>query len=767
MFSGSVTGWQWVTIPDTYMSRRGQMLLVGISSILIHSFVLSQIQSIPFVKYWHAAELFLQNKLIGERILDFSPLYLYFHVLLVKLKVPQAFLLWIQIFCVAASAALLYQLLCRYVRTTIAVAGIGAFILDRSLMVYTHTSEPEPVVLLWIVAATYLISLQTARAALWGGLCFGMGILTRPNFVPVLLAVPFFYKVNSIDTSWRKKTLLFFVSSLCCLVGLWIRNAAVVGYFSPFVMNPGTALYEGNNPNSWGMSSVYPPVLNQLSDQYARQPDYHHQLYRDFARRITGRDLTLPEVNSYWTSKSIHFLIDHPSRTISLLATKILHFFHAFQWHDLANAYLAEIEIKRTWVLATPFAFVSALALLGMIVLSAQWKRYLIFYAVFFSQFFFMLSIYVSARQRISILFLFILFACGMLESIIAKKKLWLVIPAALLFLPLSLPTDLMREEKHLWDNIRQSNRRLVDAYSLRNQGKLLDAARSSSLALAIAPWFLDSRRPANLPFGENGYEQTALTFSRQDDPALLMDKAVLLIEANKIGDARKILNELYRAGYRLKRDDYQSSELRFYIARCEIKNNQRRQAITTLLEAIQNSPGDPSSLAYLAALTGQNKYKQQLLRYFDDIDAAFFLGKAYLETSNPAAAVQQFRYVTAMLPEFRKGFIYLAAALSESGEYSEAAKHYRRAMSVRADPVFMEKEILKLFGELARQEQSAISYYSYGFVLRQFGHFREALEMQQKAITLGQANQSIQEEIRNLQKVIATIENKAANTAR
>ena len=695
---------------------------------------------------------------MGERILDFSPLYFYFHVLLVKFHASQSILLWIHIVCVAGTAALLYQILCRYFRTGIAVAGIVAFILDRSLMVYTHTAEPEPVVLLLIVSATYFISHPTARNAFWGGLCFGLGILTRPNFVPVLLAVPFFYKLNSEDTNWRKRTLLFLSPAIICLAGLWIRNAAIVGYFSPFVMNPGTALYEGNNPNSWGMSSVYPPVLNQLSERYARQPDYHHQLYRDFARRITDKNLTLPEVNSYWTSKSIHFLIDHPSRTVSLLMAKILHFFHAFQWHDLANAYSAEIQIKRTWLFSTPFALVSALALIGLAAMSSQWKRYLIFYAVFFSQFFFMLSIYVSARQRISILFLFILFACGALEFILAKKKFWLVIPAALLSVPLFMRTDLMREEEHLWENIRQSNRRLADAYRLRDQGKLLEAANSSALSLALAPWFWDSRRPANLPFEGKGYEQTALNFSREDNAAVVLDKAVLLVAAERISDARKLLNELYQAGYRPKRDDYQSSELRFYVGRCELKSNQREKAIATFKDAIRNSPGDPSSLAYLAALTDHKEYKQQLLRYFDEIDAAFFLGKAYLDTSNAAAAVEQFRYLTKMLPEFRKGFIYLAAALSESGKYVEAANIYKKAMAMNADPVFMEKEILKVFAELSQKEKSAISYYSYGFVLRQFGHFREALEQQQKAIALDQSNQAIEEEIQKLERVIATL---------
>ncbi len=741
------------------MSRLIQSVLVVVCSFLLYAFVLFRLPSIQLVKYSHAAELLLQNKLYGERILDFSPLYLYLNTLLKQLHLPLSTLMWIHIICSALAAGLLFQLLRRYFRLSLAIAGTAAFILDRSLMVYTHTFEPEPIVVLLILAATNFASTNTSPAALWGGLCFGLGILTRPNFVPVLLAVPFFYKENSRDNSWRKKTALFVLPPLLCLTGLWIRNATIVGYFSPFVMNPGTALYEGNNPNSRGMSSVYPPLLNQISQQYSRQPDYHHQVYRDFARRITGKNLTLPEVNSYWTAKATNFLRDHPIRTIQLFCTKILHFFHQYQWHDLSVAYLTEKTLMKSWRWNTPFALMAAFALLGLWGLKSEWKRYLIFYAVFISQFLFMLSIYVSARQRTSILFLFVFFACGGVQYILTSRKRWfLLILAALLCLPLYLRTDFMWEEEHLWENIRQSDSDLRESYLLRNQGKLDAAANKSAQALAHAPWFMDSRRPANIPFEQRGYKETALIYSSDSDPANKTDKAVLLLEAGLAPEAESIFQQLHQSGYRLKRDDYQSSDLQFYLARCALKQQNTQKAVALLKTAVRSSPGDPSSLAYLKALTGQDQYENQLYRYFDEIDAAFFLGVAYLETERPESAVKYFQYVTRMLPEFRKGFIYLAAAMSQAGHYKEAATHYRKAISLNSDPVFRERELLKIFQELTLQEPTAIHHYSYGIVLRQFGHFQLALSEQQKAIELDTSNQEIINEIHRLQKVLTTL---------
>jgi len=716
----------------------------------------------PFqvVKYWHAADLLIHGQLKGERILDFSPLYLYFNVLLIKLKATPAILLWMQILCTMVSSVLLFEILKRSFRLSLAFLGAVAFLFDRSLMEFTHAFEPEPFVMVCIIAATYFITRDSWKSALLAGISFGLGILTRPNFVPALFLVPVCYFVNAEDRAWRKKAALFLIPALLCLCGLWIRNAGKVGYFSPFVMNPGTVFYEGNNPNSQGMSSVYPPVLNQLSEEYSGQPDYHHQLYRDFARRITGQSLTLAQVNSYWINHALNFLLENPGHAIRLFGVKLFHVFHSYQWHDLANSVVAENALRQSILPVVPFSLVSSLALLGIFILIRQWRRYFIFYTIFFIQFFLMLTIYVSARQRISILFLFVFFACGALQFIFANPRRWILLVVILpICLILQRKTDLMREEDHLWQNTLLSQTELAEAYRLRVEGKLKEAATQSAKALALAPWFFDSRRPANIHFRE-GYVLSALAFSSDSDPASQLDRGVLLVENNQPQEAQRLFESLLRAGYHLKRDDQQSSNLHFYIARCEFLLDKKVDALKHLQQGLEDSPGDPWVLSYLFALTNETGFRDRLYRYFDDIDAQFFLGKAYLETKQPANAVPCFRYVVEMLPNFRKANIYLAAALSDAGNNDEAAMIYRKAIRLGPDPVFREEEMLKLFREIAESRNNARSRYSYGIVLRQFGYYTDALKEQQKASLLDVSNRQIQEEILMLKKAIASSRN-------
>jgi tetratricopeptide (TPR) repeat protein len=738
------------------MKRFSAFLIVILSGLLIQGFILTRLPSFQLVKYSHAAELLLQGKLHGERILDFSPLYLQLNVFLQRMDAPASVLPWIHIGCVALSTGLLFLLLWNHFRLWIAIAGAASFLIDRNLTVYTHIFEPEPLLLLFIIASTYFASLKTPATAFPAGLCFGLAILTRPNFAPVLLAIPFHYKFNSAGNVWRKSTLAFLFPVLLCVAGIWARNASILGYFSPFVMNPGTVFYEGNNPNSWGMSAVYPPVLNQLSARYTREPDYHHQLYREFAKRIEQKQLSLAEINSYWSGKARNFLFDHPKRALRLTSTKILHVFHAFQWHDLAVAYSAERTLEEFWFPNIPFALISAFCIAGLWILRPDWRKFLLFYAIFFSQFFVMAAIYVSARQRTAILFLFVFFACGAIHRIFVEhRSRWILFPVGLLFISLYVRTDLMREERHLWESIRQSNLHLNESYRLRNQGQLKEAAVESARALSLAPALIDSRRPANLHFDEKGFIALALQFSRNTDNAQRMDQAVLLLEAGQIAEAEQIFHQLHESGYQLKRDDYQSSEIQFYIGRCALKRGDSQKAVQYLEKGIRSSPGDPSSLAYLHALTGHEEYKQQLHRYFDEIDVSYFLGKAHLDIGKSQEAVRYFQYVTRLLPEFRQGFLYLAAAFGEATMYEQAAIQYRKAISMGADPVFFEKTILSTFEELSRRKNTAFDRYSYGVALRQFGYFKEALAEQQKALSADAGNREIANEIKNLQKVV------------
>ena len=731
-------------------------------ALLVQSLILDGLPPIQLVKYSHAAELFLQGQLSGERLLDFSPLYLQLNIILQRFDAPKGTLLWINLICSALSTGFLYRLLRQNFTQVVWVIGILIFVLDRSLLVYTHTFEPEAVVMLFLVAGSFFITRQHHAASFLGGLCWGLGLLTRPNFLPALLAVPFYYKWNSGGRNWIKNTVLVLLPPLLCLGGLWIRNWQIAGYFTPVVMNPGTALYEGNNSISWGTSSIYPPVLHQFAQQYSNQPDYHHQLYREIARRTANKRLSVPEVNQYWTLKAFHSLKDNFVRTTRLVRTKAMHFFHSYLWHDLSTAYSAEQTLKKIWPFSFPFSIVAAAALAGLAILVSQWKRYLIFYAVFFVQFIFMMTIYISSRQRVSILFLFLFFACGALQFVLDKRRRWAMVIAfiALLSIPLQMRTDLMREEDHLWNTIRQSNALMAEAYRLRNDRKIEQATIKASQAVTIAPFLWDSRRPSNVPFSSTDITAASKTFEPQT-PSQWMDRALLYLELGLPEPAEKLFVKLEEMNFTLKRDQYQSSELKFYIARCAAKQGQHRRAVTVLERALKNSPADPSTLSYLSVLKGGSEYEQTLLRYFNETDAAFFLGKAHLDAGDPKLAVRHFEYLTQELPEFRKGHIYLAAALSRDKRYEQASRAYRKAISMNPDPVFYEDDILTVFEQIASRRPTSFNHYSNGVVLRQFGHFARALQQQQAAATLDPSNPQIASEIRQLQAVIGASVNR------
>jgi tetratricopeptide (TPR) repeat protein len=208
-------------------------------------------------------------------------------------------------------------------------------------------------------------------------------------------------------------------------------------------------------------------------------------------------------------------------------------------------------------------------------------------------------------------------------------------------------------------------------------------------------------------------------------------------------------------SGYQLKRDHQQSSNLHFYLARCDLLENRKANAIQHLHLGIAESPGDPWLLSYLIALTDDASYQKQLFRYFDDIDAQFFLGKAYLQTAQPAKAAECFRSVVAWIPEFRRAYVDLAASLGESGDHASAEIVYRKAIGLSPDPVFHEEQILSVFQTIATTQDTPFAHYSYGIVLRQFGHYEAALREQEIAGKDQKLNAEAQQEILMLKRVL------------
>jgi tetratricopeptide (TPR) repeat protein len=163
-------------------------------------------------------------------------------------------------------------------------------------------------------------------------------------------------------------------------------------------------------------------------------------------------------------------------------------------------------------------------------------------------------------------------------------------------------------------------------------------------------------------------------------------------------------------------------------------------------------APGDPSVLAYLYVLSGKPEYENTLIRYFDKLDAEFFIGKAFLETGRPERAAFFLSRLCRIIPVYRRGQICLAASLAGSGDWEGGAKIYFREHAGRQDPVFLEKEILAAFRKWSESPAaSAQAHFFYGQALRLFGHYAKALEAQKQALLLAPGHALIKREIQRL----------------
>ncbi len=686
-----------------------------------------------FHKYALAASQAINNTLPKERFFDFSPLYLSFHIFVRKfLKQPDLFLRLAQIICASFAVTIFYLILKKFVRLPIALIGTAALILNPTMIVLTQAYEPEVLGFIFTVGFLYFALRDSWPSHLISGVLAGLAFLTRPNLISVLLLAPvYFLMTPSLGRTKRRWSIISFaLPVIFSLSFLLIRNGRLGGKATLLAMNPGTVFYEGNNPHSWGTTSMYPFLVYELGRQYPRTPDVQHEVYRRLARLSAGENLTVAEVNEFWFSKAVRFIRDHPHRYLRVLAHKALHLVHSYDWHDLYNSYWNQKKLSRSVFPIVPWGFISALAMLGLITQAPRWRQSLLFYILFLCQTGTILMFYVSSRQRIMLLPAFIFFACTCLEFMASKKRRWSLLAAVIpISAVLFTPTHLTREEDHLWKSVRASNEHLTEAYRARKAMAFQEAEKQAAQALAEAPWLIDSVRPSDLSFEPAGFPRAALLLQKPASPSDEFDRAFLLLLAGKHRAAEAEWRTLLAAGRRWKRDYYQSSSPEYYIARVALQSGDLGAAKSSLLAGLRTSPGDPSILALLTALTEDNRYSERLFRYYDDVSARYYLGKAYLLAGKADPAVGHLAYVAERLPDYRASQVYLAAAMGMAGDRRSATSLFIDVVTKRPDPVLLEEEMLELFrthSEQARPESSV--FFEYGIVLRQFGHYQDAL---------------------------------------
>ncbi len=491
------------------------------------------------------------------------------------------------------------------------------------------------------------------------------------------------------------------------------------------------------------------------------KPDFRHEIYRFFARRITGQALSVAQVNSYWSKKAKNFILDHPFHFLKQLFAKINFVFHHSRRHDISSLYRKD-QILQEQIPTVPYALISAMALIGMVLSVKAWKETLLLYTVFLAQFGIMLLTYVSDRQRVAIMAIMIFFASKVIDGVLRQRKYLFLAFAIVALAPfLYMPNDVIRDSQYIAERSERYRILIREAFQEREKGNLPHAAKANVMAYSRAPWFPDGAQLVSLRFRPKNFREQALEHTillQERAPSALFDLAALYLENGKLSEAEEILNDLIDAGYTFNRRYAHSSQPYFYLARIYELRNDSTKAVSALKNALDKNPGDPWVLSHLAALTGEPFYKERLLRYFDDIDAEFLSGQAYLATYSFKEALKSFSYVVENLPEYRNGFIYLSLALGAAGKYDQAAEYYIQALSKGSDHVFHEKETLHIFRAWAGQDPENLkAQYYLGIVLQQFGYYEEALSILKGMIGKHPNSEEIRKNTQWLEQALTT----------
>jgi tetratricopeptide (TPR) repeat protein len=726
--------------------RFNKIIILGIFSVslIFHSTIYFTIfsKNAEFSKYHTIATQYLHDEVCNERLLDFSPLYLYVHAASQKFfKNPDTIILWTQFILIAATCALFFILLRFFYGLSISLAGTAALLLSRSIILYAGVYEPEAFLVFFLIGFLTCTVRTSYLMTLFSGVFLGLCLLVRLNFFPLVAVAPlYFWFVRGKEIKVFRRITIFIIPVIIAVMVLMIRNQTITGSFNPMVMNPGYVFFEGNNPNANGQNAVYPPMVDNSIDEFLNEPDPAHAIYRFIPRRLAGKQLSIAAVNSYWAQKARNFISDHPIYWFRQVCNKLIFVFHNARWHDIAPVISNDLNLQKSRIPAVPFGLISAMALIGIILSFKAWKRQFIFYAVIICQIGVMALTYSSDRQRVSIIALFIFFALATLAAILSKSyslrnKAIIVLGIIVLFSFFWIKNDLITDCLYQRSQFDSAQISMYEASHARETGNLKTASDKNAFAYAHIPYLIESRL-SGLRFGGKTYEQQALSvaeslYSDKNNPSKQFDLATLYLENDKLNQSESIIQNLIRAKKRFSRNTTQSSQPYFYQASIDEKRGSRASAIVCFKKALEKNPGDPWVLSHLSVLTGDSLYKKQLSRYFDEIDCGYFMGLAFLSNKQFEPAVENLSYVVEKMPEYRDGFIYLAIALGGEKDFARAAQSYIKAMQKKRDPIFKEQEVLNIFnGWVENDPQNAEARMLLAMSLQDFGHYTEALKI-------------------------------------
>ena len=378
------------------------------------------------------AQTILAGEDFTEGVFFRAPLYPYFLALIYKIFGHNYFMARLIQFLIGSLSCVLVYLLGKKVfnKRTGRIAGLLACL--YGVLIYFEGELLIPILpvflnLLLVLALFHAKEKPSNKMWILCGVILGLSALARPNIllVGVAIIIWILLKFRSNAKKIGSKSVIyagcFALGAILIISPATLRNYIKGEDFVLIASQGGMNFFIGNNPQSDGVSAILPGARTTWWGSY--------QDAKNMAEKATNKRLKPSEVSRFWYIEGLKFATREPFRFLKLMAKKLILFWNGNELSNNRDFYffarntpLLKLLIWR-FVIYFPFGLIVPLAIWG-IILSHREKKEVLILEIFL--FVYMLSVilfFVTARYRVPLIPVFILFSAYALDRLITKIR--------------------------------------------------------------------------------------------------------------------------------------------------------------------------------------------------------------------------------------------------------------------------------------------------------------------------------------------------------
>ncbi|MHC4617684.1 MAG: tetratricopeptide repeat protein [Planctomycetota bacterium] len=545
-------------------------------------------------------------------------------------------------------------------------------------------------------AALILLLLKTAeqksvRLCLVLGLCSALAVMTRPNFIPFLLAAGLWLGVVWIrgQVGVRKSATGLFVcvAGFCAVtMPVCIKNYQVTGRFSFLPATGGLNLYIGNNPE-FEATALRPGVQWQKAVELPLRHGFK----------------TAEERQRFFYARTLDYVREEPTSFLKGLARKGAEFCSSREMPGHIDAYMFRRWSRLLGLLmwkvdgfGFPFGVLLPLSLLGLFLNWGKVPTALLLLVLLYPAT--VILTHVEARYRVPVIIpMCILAGAGLVRlTEWARMKQGLKLAGATAFCVgvgfLCSIAGPFYSEKNI---DYEAELHYVLGGSLGDRGRIAEAMDSYERAIRLRPDYLDAHRNLGVLLVEQSkLKEAAAHYNKAlgvigEDAGLREGLGLALFEQGKINEAI----EQYHRAIEIEPERASAHD---NLGRAFFSRGRLSDAYEHFSRAVQLNPDDPTphnNIGTLLAAQGRLReaiehYETSLRLRRNQAWTLCNLASAFAGLGEFAEAVERFEEALRIAPDDAETRFNLGVCLQQQGRTSEAITEYRKALLI--DPQHM-----------------------------------------------------------------------------